>query len=389
MSTDLVPSNTDEIKLPNEETENVDANKKFVEKLEKDKVEINPFFSEYATEKIIPKWGIGDIYNCIFVIAPLAPIFLIFCVIFEILIFPVIVICYCFAACQTKPKRRLEGCGFQLFCLCLLPIAAPAIIVLWTWVIIVWFFSFFASMPFGIVRILFCDGAAILNNFRLIWQFSRTTPFYLWSDVRRALIGCVYRLASAFVKYAMIVNPWLYTLEIQFCNQWSPPLHGEPDEIGNALLAMISQSLHNKNDREAIDRSRFAPHYPFPPKSRRSVIGSQFGEHLKYATFTKTTFKIDLSEIPSDRSQDMERNLYFVELMYTNPFHFLAGDVYVGRRKDLKWEHPMYCLQPKVGYFGALFYSNVNELFRVFAPNDATRWIEYHAPGEQVADNIV
>lgn len=372
--------------------------------------EVEILFKEYATEKMIPKWGFGDTINLIFVIIPLVIPLAIFTIIYNILVFPPAFIGYLYTLCLKKPVRRLEGCGFQFICLILLPLSIPAIIVIWLWVFLVWFYSFFVSMPFGILRIIFlCEGPVIYNNFRLIWKQMKPMPFHRWTDVCRAVLGCIYRqgiweymsprkflqggaggyLISVIVKYALTVNPWLYTLEEQYCNQWSPPAHGDPSKIAEALLEMVSYSLPSRNDRRFIDQARFAPHYPFPPGYRSDAIGSQFGESLKYSTFTKTTFQIDLKDIPEERSKDMERNVFYVELTYTNPFHFLTGDVYVGRRKDMRWEHPMYCVQPKVGWFATYFYSGVNELFRVWVPTDAAIWVEKHAEGQQITTSIL
>lgn len=216
--------------------------------------------------------------------------------------------------CVRRPTDRDTSWTFVFMCILTSPYAAFLYVFASMWWWFVFFVVMFASLPVAVLRIVFlCEGGKILRNFRLLSPFFAFNHFS-YMMVMRAYLGQMDRqgvwefffgkwiqggfaitaTAVPIFKYCYTSNPFLFTLDEVFINQWTPPFESLPkDEVIHNLRELCSREIHTLDSRGRIDRGLFAACYPFGRglgEQPDSVIGIQYTERSKIVMFTKTIF---------------------------------------------------------------------------------------------------
>lgn len=340
----------------------------------------------------IPKFGAADVYCAVVVALPLLALQVLLWVPFILLALPALAIFRLYLGTLPRPLRRIEAprCrAFGVVKITTLLLSLPALVTLWAWVLLVWAWSVLSSLPFGLVvsGLLRGKWSVLGNNIVLAFQYCEW-PAWNWGDICRGVIGSMDRQGfSEFVfgsilwgigslllvpvfKYAMQCNLFLDELELKFANEWSEP--PRPDLSAEYLetftTTFVCTSLHSRAQRDFIDRQNtFAPHYPYPSPGRQAATGMQFSEKNKGIFLTKVIHNPDLEELSeaacSIKLEDVLRCVFRVQLLYTNPFHPLVGEVFVNVTRDRRVEHQMHCVASKSTYLGNRVYEAAHQLF--------------------------
>jgi len=315
-----------------------------------------------------------------------------------------------------RPKERFDGPGFYLLIILTYPYAALlyAIAAFWWYMVMGW--CLLTGLPVALVRVLIGQGGDIANNFRLLWPFMKMNKF-TYIGVARCVMGQIDRqglmefvfgnpiqggIAASvalvpIIKYFWQINPFIYTLEEMFINQWTPPLivpaaPGLNEErVIHGAKKMVSRAKQTRKERKIEDESKFCANYPWGPsmgKERDVVIGLQFPNSSKICNFTQTIHVIDKSCRSSRFSYKgappTGKTGVYIVILNAFSHHFLTGYVEVNFRHDTGLEHRTFCVEraararkangpspalwcivPKHGHMGVLSYMWVNELVRL------------------------
>jgi hypothetical protein len=346
-----------------------------------------------GTEFSVPPFGVTDLYAAAVVTLPLLVLHGLLWVPFTILTLPALAACWFYQKRQPRPLRSIEngpGSAFARLRLFTSVTAFPAIVLLCLWVSLVWVWSFIAALPFGLLVCGLIRGRwrSLKHNFALVYEYS-DWPCWNWGDLCRSVIGSMHRqgffeftigkpfwgigslMLQPIFKYALQSNVLLDELENKFANQWiNPPRPG----VSFAYLheftkRFVCTALHAEEERSFIDHeTTFAAHYPYPrSEDSQTVTGMQFTEADKAIYVTKVAHDCDVEQLRRQgsrlREDGVESCVFHVQILYTNPFHPLVGDVFVNVTSDSRVEHQMHCLASKHTYLGNRAYYLAHRLF--------------------------
>lgn len=353
----------------------------------------------------IPRFGVVDLYCALVVTFPLLLLQAALWIPFTILTLPALAACWLYARTLPRPLRRIEGGPWSAFAgLKILTgvLALPALTILLVWVPFVWLWALATSLPVGLlVRGLLQGRWRLLrHNVALAWAHAEW-PRWSWGDVCRALIGTMHRqgflelvfgkpywglgslLLDPVFKYALQCNLFLDELEIKYANEWIDPPRPDAsfEYLREFTSTFVCTALHSEPQRQFIGRENtFAAHYPYPASPSDVVTGMQFSEADKGVYLTQVYTDPDPKALREAgrpiRLDGVERCVFHVRLLYTNPFHPLVGDVFVNVTSEHRVEHQMHCVASKSTYLGNRAYDFAHRLFATTFLRGAMRYFD-------------
>ena len=275
-----------------------------------------------------------------------------------------------YGQCLPKPTQVIKrNCSFAMLKVATFVVALPALLILVIWPMIVFVLNFVLCLPYVVAR---CRFGVVASNFRTLWpwmSFGR----WNWDGINAAMVGSVYRqgfceyfsqfthklLAVPIIKWVMVANPWLYKLEEQYINQWTPKLDDDGESIEDVIdgaTSIPSCALHTKAYRKIIDDHIFSVHYPLPPKfDQTKGEGAEYKAEIGIQTptgtqkrnivlVTNTVTHFHKPRAKAKRSTLSIWAVYEVNLFWFNPYHFLTGVVEVNLTEEMEMEHPCFVI---------------------------------------------
>jgi hypothetical protein len=359
----------------------------------------------HGTSFDVPKFSATDLYCAVVVTLPLLVVQALLWLPFTLLALPTLVAFRLYLSTLPRPLRRIDGpwcSAFGMLKVITFIGSIPALAMLSIWTALVWVWSTVSSLPYGItVR---CLGQKkwrqIGTNLLLMLRYTRR-PRWGWGDLCRAAMGSMDRqgftefvfgkpfwgvgslLLAPVFKYALQCNMFLDELEPKFVNEWSDP--PKPDLALDALdtftTTFVCTALHSSRQRSFVDQHHtFAAHYPYPPDDVRPVTGMQFSERDKGVFLTRVVHRPSLETLREAGApimgDDVLRCIFHVQLLYSNPFHPLVGDVFVNVTRQHRVEHQMHCLASKSTYLGNRALEASHRLFGTSFLRGAMQYLE-------------
>ncbi|CAB9500041.1 expressed unknown protein [Seminavis robusta] len=241
-------------------------------------------------------------------------------------------------------------------------------------------------------------------------------PFLLWhiEDIMVAVAGSVYRqhflefmrtfttmfFANPWMKYWVTANIYLSNLDERFLTQIGQSMADmNRDDIDTQVMHAISRAKNSESNRNELDAKTFAPHYPYPPPSRRYAIGMQHAgliTTLVHTTHYRSPPVANEGPVAS-LSNSAALPVYRVMLWRNNPYHIYTGYVEANLSsgfptqpsKNLGGEHPMWLVNShnKLAADRNLAYSlgAIDSFFDNYIPQLA-HFVRLNVRGRAIAD---
>ncbi|OQR90026.1 hypothetical protein THRCLA_22603 [Thraustotheca clavata] len=329
---------------------------------------------------VVPGYTISDCYG-ILICLIIAPIGIIFYIVFMIYMLPIFIILRIYIAMLSSPKPRIDrGCFFQLFSFILFLICFPLILLVFIYLFLT---LIVITLPASIIySFLSCNICNFCKNMTVLKE-SRKLGHWSWNDILVTIIGQINRqgvlklllhfpcvcIVVPILKYVFVVNPLLYKLSEKFTNQWTASIPLNDATIVSSLIKSVSWTIEDDATRFDIRDDDFSANYPFPPANfdhePRPVVGIQV---MSIVNFTYSIHNIHNVNV---RSTTAKRGIFRVPLYFYNPFHIMTGYVEVNLQHQSALEHPMWCITGN-NHLGNQFYKNANLLFWKYAPEVAS-----------------
>ena len=301
---------------------------------------------------------------------------------------PVMTLAKLYGAFLPEPCPEMDrgALGFKVLTMVCIPLATPLVLVMISSLVV----DFIAMNSFGLIYALFSGrlfSGSVAKSWSVIgpYQGGPSLLAHL-PDILVCFVGMLQRQGliafallfgmmcsiNPWVKYWIVVNPWLQDLEERLITQISTRMDDMPMPVVSATFRhQVSCLKQGKRLRNRISELMFCPHYPYPPPDRRWALGMQKAKAvvtIVHSTHFQSGSSTDehgyalpgRGGAPFPTAGEFENQIisnsmtdpavgYRVILWHNNPYHIYTGWVEAGvttgepnqPNKNRGLEHPM------------------------------------------------